>query len=248
MAENDTTLNSAETERVIQHGARPVMEIFGPTIQGEGPMIGRRSHFVRFGGCPYRCTWCDSMHAVLPAEVKKNAKWMTPQRIIDTLQALPFASWVTLTGGDPVMWDLTALVANPYFRWQVETEGALWQPWLEQCHMVAVSPKGPSSGMRHKLDTAMLTKYETHLGSERMALKVVVFTVDDFDFARYIHERYSAIPFYISVGTPLEGNADETILEGLRNLADDVLAANWCADVTLLPQMHALIWGHKQGH
>ena len=43
-----------------------ISEIFGPTIQGEGPLIGRPSIFVRTGGCDYRCNWCDTLYAVLP--------------------------------------------------------------------------------------------------------------------------------------------------------------------------------------
>ncbi|MDU4929904.1 MAG: 7-carboxy-7-deazaguanine synthase QueE, partial [Staphylococcus epidermidis] len=38
----------------------PVLEIFGPTIQGEGRVIGRKTMFVRTAGCDYRCSWCDS--------------------------------------------------------------------------------------------------------------------------------------------------------------------------------------------
>lgn len=33
----------------------PVMEIFGPTIQGEGIVTGRKTMFVRTGGCDYSC-------------------------------------------------------------------------------------------------------------------------------------------------------------------------------------------------
>ena len=43
-----------------------ISEIFGPTIQGEGPLIGRPTVFVRTGGCDYRCAWCDTLYAVLP--------------------------------------------------------------------------------------------------------------------------------------------------------------------------------------
>jgi 7-carboxy-7-deazaguanine synthase len=32
-----------------------VSEIFGPTIQGEGALIGLPTVFVRTGGCDYRC-------------------------------------------------------------------------------------------------------------------------------------------------------------------------------------------------
>ena len=41
-----------------------VNEIFGPTIQGEGALIGQPTIFVRTGGCDYRCSWCDTLHAV----------------------------------------------------------------------------------------------------------------------------------------------------------------------------------------
>jgi organic radical activating enzyme len=43
-----------------------ISKIFGPTIQGEGPLIGRPIVFVRTGGCDYRCSWCDTLYAVLP--------------------------------------------------------------------------------------------------------------------------------------------------------------------------------------
>jgi 7-carboxy-7-deazaguanine synthase len=33
----------------------PVIEIFGPTIQGEGAEAGLATHFLRVGGCDYRC-------------------------------------------------------------------------------------------------------------------------------------------------------------------------------------------------
>lgn len=38
----------------------PVMEVFGPTVQGEGKVIGRKTMFVRTAGCDYHCAWCDS--------------------------------------------------------------------------------------------------------------------------------------------------------------------------------------------
>src|SRR6202046_1496627 len=44
-----------------------ISEIFGPTVQGEGPLIGRPTVFVRTAGCDYRCAWCDTLYAVLPA-------------------------------------------------------------------------------------------------------------------------------------------------------------------------------------
>ena len=64
---------SRSRERVRTH---PVIEVFGPTIQGEGAEAGLPTHFVRFGGCDYRCSWCDTMYAVDPAVL-----WATAERL-----------------------------------------------------------------------------------------------------------------------------------------------------------------------
>ena len=40
-------------------GKIPVLEVYDrPTIQGEGPLIGKKVLFVRTAGCDYRCSWC----------------------------------------------------------------------------------------------------------------------------------------------------------------------------------------------
>lgn len=52
----------------------PIMEIFGPTIQGEGMVIGRKTMFVRTGGCDYSCSWCDSVQAIKTRVFIKNLK------------------------------------------------------------------------------------------------------------------------------------------------------------------------------
>lgn len=45
----------------------PVVEIF-PAIQGEGFLTGRRTIFIRLGGCDYRCSWSlDETESVLLA-------------------------------------------------------------------------------------------------------------------------------------------------------------------------------------
>lgn len=37
-----------------------VVEVFGPTLQGEGPNGGRAAMFVRLAGCHVGCAWCDT--------------------------------------------------------------------------------------------------------------------------------------------------------------------------------------------
>ena len=77
-----------------------VSEIFGPTIQGEGALIGEPTVFVRTGGCDYRCSWCDSLHAV-DSEFRHTWQAMSTeavwQKIEDLSGGVPLL--VSLSGG-----------------------------------------------------------------------------------------------------------------------------------------------------
>lgn len=241
----------------------PVVELFGPTIQGEGALCGKVSYFLRTGGCSLKCVWCDSMHAVLPKEVKKNATYMNEDDIVTVLSELSTTghrkdTWITLTGGDPVMWDFTALTTKLHFEGfqiAVETQGSLYNNWLEHCNLVTCSPKGPSSGMLHKLKYEVLDKYVRWL-EETLVFKVVAFTKADLDFAESIHLRYPKIPFYMTSGTPTlsAGKTDNLdrvssdVLIGYRWLTAEVLKRSALHDATISPQMHTLVWARAVGH
>lgn len=251
-----------------------VSEIFGPTVQGEGVLCGKVSHFIRFAGCPYRCIWCDSLHAVIPERIKEHAAVMDGQQIRDKIVELGgsrTASWVTLSGGDPLMWELGDFIRDYLqvqgFQIAVETQGSFWKEWLNSCDAVTCSPKGPSSGMQDKTDYNVLDKYVKYIGPgflgaeaasppQLLNFKVVVFDERDLKFAANLHRRYPDVPFYLSSGTeppPLEGG-DETVnetalgvLKGFRWLVDQTLEHSDFKDVTVLPQMHSLVWGRRLG-
>src|SRR5690348_5628516 len=90
----------------------PVVETFGPVLQGEGRMIGTPTLFVRLGYCDFKCSWCDTLYAVLPEQVRENSAQMTASAIRDRARTLDATvPWVTLSGGNPVMHDLSELVA-----------------------------------------------------------------------------------------------------------------------------------------
>ena len=210
-------------------------------------MIGVRTHFIRFGGCPYRCTWCDSLFAVLPEEVKKNATRMTAGEIAAGIKKLEHSNWITLTGGDPVMYDIDSVVdALSDYRLSVETEGYLWRGWLNRVEQVVVSPKAPSSGMSDKTDWEVLQKYEA-TGAN---LKIVIFDNADLDWAEMVSSKYPSMKLYLSVGTPqgLDDNlTQEQILCRLHNLSNEVLKRDKLTAAILLPQQHVLTWGTQLG-
>src|SRR6185369_14280106 len=81
----------------------PVMEDFY-TIQGEGFYQGHAAYFIRLGGCDVGCVWCDvkeswDVNAHPIVSVEEMVKWVKEAK----------ADKVVVTGGEPLMHDLTFL-------------------------------------------------------------------------------------------------------------------------------------------
>lgn len=100
----------------MERGEANVAEIF-VSFQGEGAHVGRRHLFVRFGGCPLRCRYCDSPGSLAPSEICR-VQWgdgkdeiranPTPAGQLDDLVARraatePQLQALVLTGGEPLV-------------------------------------------------------------------------------------------------------------------------------------------------
>ncbi len=178
-------------EKDVRVKTFPVIEIFGPTIQGEGAEAGLPCHFVRLGGCDYRCSWCDTMYAVDPAQVRRNSTALSAERIVDRLDALGGGpEWVILSGGNPALHALGPLVEALQGRGlkvAVETQGSIWRDWLSAVERLTISPKPPSSGMATRRHREQLEKFMARALSgdlDRLVLKVVCFDADDLAWAK----------------------------------------------------------------
>lgn len=242
-----------------------MIEIFGPTVQGEGVLAGLPTHFVRFGGCDYRCEWCDSMYAVEPAQVRENSEKLTEGQILARIQELNAGpEWVTLSGGNPALLNLDALVTllhEAELKVAVETQGSRWREWLSGVDCLTVSPKPPSSGMADKTAKdlpAFMDHYRHPLPDD--ALKIVVFNAGDLEWAAGIFNLWPRWPQFLSVGTdPIgrwgtEMTYDEGQVTTLQHIADRY---QWLCDrvaaderfkrVRVLPQLHVVAYGHARG-
>lgn len=234
----------------------PVIEIFGPTIQGEGPLIGKRTHFVRLGGCDSRCSWCDTKYAVLPEEVKKNKRSLTPDRIVFELLELDYlkGDWITLSGGNPAIHDLVDLIEHlkrQAATIALETQGTIYKPWMGRCDQVILSPKPPSSLDVRSLDT--LKPFLNHVFEIPISLKIVVFDQIDLEWAKVAFKRYNVLQGYLQVGTtpgspddPIE-KVRENILNRMEWLVQEVISDPELRSVRVLPQLHTLIYGQRRG-
>lgn len=130
----------------------PVLEIFGPTIQGEGMVIGQKTMFVRTAGCDYSCSWCDSSFT-WDGSAKQDIRWMSAREIEQELDELGTAtcSHVTISGGNPALikqlGELIEVLHARGIEIALETQGSRWQDWFMDVDELTLSPKPPSSTM-----------------------------------------------------------------------------------------------------
>ena len=229
-----------------------ISEIFGPTIQGEGAVIGRPTVFVRTGGCDYRCTWCDTLHAV---SSKFRHTWtpMSAEEIFAKVQELSNNKpiLVSLSGGNPAIQPMEPLIKlgrTHGYSFMMETQGSIAQDWFKELETLTLSPKPPSSGEEtnyNKLDECL----KAGQGSD-ISLKIVIFDDKDYAYAQDIAARYPDIPLYLQPGNP--NSNDETIIDQqdlnarMLWLIDKATNDNWYTP-TILPQLHVTLWGNMKG-
>lgn len=236
----------------------PVLEIFGPTIQGEGMVIGQKTMFVRTAGCDYSCAWCDSSFT-WDGTGKEDIRQMSANEIWEELKALggDGFSFVTISGGNPALLKNISTFINILQKNQIkiclETQGSLWQEWFYKIDELTLSPKPPSSGMTtdfDRLDT-IIGNLEQSERKQNISLKVVIFNDEDYQYAKKVHFRYPAIPFFFQIGNDDSKTSDdnqllEKLLQKYEWLINKVMFDDSLKDVKVLPQLHTYIWGNKR--
>ena len=163
-----------ETQIAVEKGEMlPLMEEFY-TIQGEGYHTGTAAYFIRIGGCDVGCHWCD-------VKESWNAALHPPTAISQIISnATKYANTVVITGGEPLMWDMTLLTSQlkaQNLQVHIETSGAyklsgIWD-WI------CLSPK------KNKLPTP--TVYQN-----ANELKVIIHNKHDFIFAEEQAQQVNA--------------------------------------------------------
>lgn len=253
----------------------PISEIFGPTIQGEGAMAGIRTFFVRFAGCDWDCSWCDTQYAIHPGKPGWKKEMMTGEQIEDALVALGLADgdWITFSGGNPALFFDKELGQRfgVHYNTAMETQGSrmLLEDASPYVHLLTVSPKPPSSGMHTRNDPSTIRKLLQHQRFSMVAnLKYVAFDDADLNWVAQFDRELQVsddVPRYISAGTPTASMitvgvpGDNTInpipddaarlvvCERLKWLFEVVAKDYRFRNFIALPQLHVLAWGQKAG-
>lgn len=240
----------------------PVMEIFGPTIQGEGMVIGQKTIFIRTGGCDFHCNWCDS---AFTWNGTTEPEYITGPEAANRILKLAFndkgqqiCNHVTLTGGNPAligepMYEMIRELKKHGFKFGLETQGTRYQEWMKEVSDITLSPKPPSSGMRTNMK--ILEKIIERFNEEGLdwSFKIVIFDDVDLAYARNLFQEFSHLmrPVnYLSVGNANayeEGKISDRLLEKLGWLWDKVYQDPAFNNVRPLPQLHTLVYDNKRG-
>lgn len=237
----------------------PFLEVFGPTIQGEGMVIGKKTMFIRTYGCDYGCSWCDTKYTWDGSE-KHNVRRATAeemyQLLLDEAGDKSF-SHVTVSGGNPAligkaMQEFIDLCHSKGVKVGLETQGSIWKDWFKDIDDLTISPKPPSSLMKTNFDVLDDIVSKLLVAKVNFSLKIVYFNDEDKEYAKDVFKRYrgSNIPYYLSVGNTdpyTDKDITKMLIDKLDELWEVVMNEPAFNDVQALPQLHAIVWGNKRG-
>lgn len=200
------------------------------SLQGEGLMIGRLTYFIRSAGCNLCCSWCDTKFSLNPNQGEEKT-------IDEILVAVGDVKSVCFTGGEPLEQPeaiaLLKALADAGKTVVLETNGSKALSDIPDSENIIISMdiKCPSSCMQdHMLfDNLKLLRRKDQL-------KFVIADRTDLEYAEHILSEYN--PDTNIIFSPVGG-------VGLEELAEEVVSKK--LDVRVLPQLHKIIWGDRQG-
>jgi organic radical activating enzyme len=242
-------------------GSAHVSEVF-VSFQGEGLHAGRRQLFVRFGGCPLRCRYCDTPASLVPTAecrvlgpdgVQRRANPLTGAELDEVVGALaalaPPLHALAMTGGEPLAqaeflagW-LPTRTAAPDLPVLLETAGIMpvrlrrLLPWVR---IVSLDVKCPSNtGERARWDEHEACVAESVAAGCETYVKMPVDETTSPDEVERGARLAAAVPLFL---TPLTEPASPratisaSTLERLHARASAVHG-----DVRVLPQLHKVL-------
>jgi organic radical activating enzyme len=226
-------------------GTLVVNEVFGPTLQGEGPSTGRRCGFVRLGRCNQSCVWCDEPQTWAWDRFDADAELheMAVDDVLGAVDAMD-VDMVVVTGGEPLLQQgalegLLRAVKVRRWRVEIETAGTIAPAMSDDLvYQWNVSPKLANSGnpVDRRYKPEVLRAFEA---TGRAVFKFVACEPSDLDEVGVIVVECGLTDVWIMP----EGTDAKTLARRTSALADDVVKRGW----NLTTRLHVLLWGDVRG-
>lgn len=229
-----------------------VSEIFS-SIQGEGPYLGKKQIFVRFGRCNMHCHYCDELDKMQKGMYQTVPVTDIIRQIDDHEREQGRHHSVSLTGGEPLVYPKALEALLPELKARnlttyLETNGTLpkvLERVIGSVDIVAMDFK-PSTSTG---DRAFWNEHRDFLAVARRTevfVKTVItpaVTAEDIRRAvQIVADVDPRIPFIFqpqSLMTGISVDAMKLIENELFSIASGSLK-----DVRVIPQMHK-IWGMR---
>ncbi len=233
-----------------KHTETEISEIFS-SLQGEGPYLGVKQIFVRFGRCNMHCSYCDELEKMK----EENFTIYNLDGLLQAVQELEAEKGqhhsVSLTGGEPLFYapflkNFMPKMKEEGFTTYLETNGTLPRELarlIKWCDVIAMDMK-PSSSTNDR------DFYKEHQEFLKIAIQKEVFIkvvitpeTRSEEIERcvdIVKDTNPKIPFILQpLSDPFGINQRslELIEKKLFAIAKEKLS-----DVRVIPQMHK-IWG-----
>lgn len=231
-----------------------VSEVFGPTLQGEGPHAGQRVGFIRLGGCNLTCSWCDTPYTwdasrfnlrdelgrAPIAEVAATVKRMDVPRVV-------------LSGGEPLLQDrqsygllcLLRMLNEQGVKIDVETNGTLVpsEDIIDTVDLFVVSPKLIHAGMlpAHTIRAEPLAVFARLAEAGRAVLKFVCKQPEDAHAACAVSDKHGFARNDVWIMP--EGVTPISVAARARPLAEEAVLLG----MNFTTRLHITLWGQERG-
>lgn len=237
-----------------EHASRTtlaVSEIFGPTVQGEGPSAGQVAGFLRLGGCNLSCNWCDAAYTwdARRHDLRAEIDRVNIDTIAATLTAME-TPLIVITGGEPLLhqhqrsWRrLLSTLHQARKRIEIETNGTVpaTDHTVTRVDRIIVSPKLAHSG-DPEYRRVWPDVIQAFRDIDKAIFKFVCRTVDDVDDVAAIVAAHE-IPHGRTWIMP-EGTSTEVLAPAMVRLADRAIAHRF----NISGRLHISLWGNERGH